>query len=204
MSRTRPGHLHGKSAERRSLIIAAAERLFRDIGYRKTTVADIARDLSMSAGNIYRFFASKAELNEAVAEKLMGEVDAAMQVIAERPGTAAIRLRQVIRTVAQLNAERAAIDFKLHELLCIAVTQHWSAAEDHTRRMDTLLAKIIAEGIAAGEFRPQDALLAARTLRIATLRFSQPELMTERADMLEPTLEHMLDFCLVALRSTSV
>ncbi len=48
------------------LIVEVAERLFREIGFQKTTVADIARELHMSPANVYRFFAAKSEINEAV------------------------------------------------------------------------------------------------------------------------------------------
>ena len=39
----------------RERILVTAERLFREIGYRKTAVADIARALRMSSADIYRF-----------------------------------------------------------------------------------------------------------------------------------------------------
>ena len=60
-----------ESADTRCLILQVAERLFREIGYRKTTVADIAKSLRMSSGNLYRFFESKSAINEAVAERLI-------------------------------------------------------------------------------------------------------------------------------------
>ena len=40
----------------RERILVVAERLFRQIGYQKTTVADIAKELRMSPANVYRFF----------------------------------------------------------------------------------------------------------------------------------------------------
>ena len=43
----------------REQILVTAERLFREIGYQKTTVADIAKALRMSPANVYRFFDSK-------------------------------------------------------------------------------------------------------------------------------------------------
>ncbi|WP_145963865.1 helix-turn-helix domain-containing protein, partial [Bradyrhizobium algeriense] len=51
----------------RGRIVATAERLFRQIGYQKTTVADIAKALRMSPANVYRFFDSKKAINEVVA-----------------------------------------------------------------------------------------------------------------------------------------
>ena len=67
-----------REAETRARIVATAERLFREIGFQKTTVADIARELRMSPANVYRFFGSKADIHIAVARQLMGEVEAAV------------------------------------------------------------------------------------------------------------------------------
>ena len=53
-------------------ILDCAERLFRHYGYGKTNVADIARELGMSPANIYRFFASKVEIHQAVCGRMLG------------------------------------------------------------------------------------------------------------------------------------
>ena len=66
----------------RERILVIAERLFREIGYQKTTVADIAKALQMSPANVYRFFDSKKSINAGVARRLMGEVEQASQAIA--------------------------------------------------------------------------------------------------------------------------
>ena len=46
-------HIEPDTRER---ILVVAERLFRQLGYQKTTVADIAKELRMSPANVYRFF----------------------------------------------------------------------------------------------------------------------------------------------------
>jgi AcrR family transcriptional regulator len=189
-----------KETETRCRIIATAERLFREIGYQKTTVADIARNLSMSAGNVYRFFTSKAEINEAVGRQLMSEVEAAACAISEETGPAATRLRRMIETVERMNAERYTSDFKLHEMVSVALSENWAIVEEHILRMDGYLARIIADGIANGEFCEQDPALAARLVHTATMRFCHPRLMVECRQIPVPTIEHMIDFCLTALR----
>ena len=70
----------------RERILVVAERLFRQIGYQKTTVADIAKELRMSPANVYRFFDSKKSIHEGVARTLMGEVEVEAQRIAAQPG----------------------------------------------------------------------------------------------------------------------
>jgi AcrR family transcriptional regulator len=77
-------------------ILVTAERLFREIGYQKTTVVDIAKALHMSPANVYRFFDSKKSFNAGVARRLMGEVEHASQVIATRPRGATARLRELL------------------------------------------------------------------------------------------------------------
>ena len=57
-------HIETDTRER---ILVVAERLFRQIGYQKTTVADIAKELRMSPANVYRFFDSKKSIHEGVA-----------------------------------------------------------------------------------------------------------------------------------------
>ena len=63
-------HIETDTRER---ILVVAERLFRQIGYQKTTVADIAKELRMSPANVYRFFDSKKAIHESVARDLMEE-----------------------------------------------------------------------------------------------------------------------------------
>src|SRR5471030_3563648 len=87
----------------RERILVVAERLFREIGYQKTTVADIAKVLRMSPANVYRFFDSKKAIHEGVARSMMGGVEQAAQAIASGRGPAASRLRQLITTIHRMN-----------------------------------------------------------------------------------------------------
>src|SRR5262249_6490842 len=87
----------------RERILVVAERLFRQIGYQKTTVGDIAKELRMSPANVYRFFDSKKAIHEGVARGLMGEVEAEAQRIAGSPGLASVRLREMIKTINRMN-----------------------------------------------------------------------------------------------------
>src|SRR3954463_14621427 len=82
----------------RCRILETAERYFRDIGYQKTTVADIAKTLRMSPANVYRFFDSKKAINEAVVERVTREVEALIATIAAAPGmSASERITEIIR-----------------------------------------------------------------------------------------------------------
>src|ERR1700722_20091122 len=95
-------HIETDTRER---ILVVAERLFREIGYQKTTVADIAKVLRMSPANVYRFFDSKKAIHEGVARTLMGGVEQAAEAIASGRGPAALRLRGVNNTIHQMDCE---------------------------------------------------------------------------------------------------
>src|SRR6202020_1983047 len=89
----------------RERILVVAERLFRQIGYQKTTVADIAKELRMSPANVYRFFDSKKAIHEGVARVLMGGVEDATQAIAIRRGPAPARARELMTPVHRMNSQ---------------------------------------------------------------------------------------------------
>src|SRR5471030_2340997 len=115
----------------RERILVVAERLFREIGYQKTTVADIAKVLRMSPANVYRFFDSKKAIHEGVARVLMGEVEVEARRIAAAPGPAAPRLRELLKTIHRMNTERYVGDCKLHEMVEIAMEEDWDVCVAH-------------------------------------------------------------------------
>ncbi len=190
-----------KEKDQRQQIVETAERLFRQIGFQKTTVADIARELRMSPANIYRFFGSKSEINAAVARQLMGEVEAEAEQIAAGAGPASERLRALIKTTEAMNAERYIGERKLHDMVEVALNEQWPIVEQHVERLGSSLGRIIADGMASGEFAPGDPVLATKLVHTACMRFCHPRLMVECADKTEPSIDQMVDFCLKALKA---
>lgn len=55
--------------QRRDHILDAAERCFVRSGFHRTTMQDVATEASMSAGNLYRYFASKEAIVSGLAER---------------------------------------------------------------------------------------------------------------------------------------
>src|SRR5260370_16538858 len=129
----------------RERILVVAERLFRQIGYQKTTVADIAKELRMSPANVYRFFDSKKSIHEGVARGLMGEVEVAAQTIAAQPGTAAARLRELMTSIHHMNAERYVGDSKLHEIVEIPMEERSQACVAHMQPTPQTIVRVITQ-----------------------------------------------------------
>jgi len=186
--------LEHTEADTRARILVTAERLFREIGYQKTTVADIAKVLKMSPANVYRFFDSKRAIHEAVARRLMGEVEQAVTAIAAKPASATERLRELLMTIHYMNKERYVGDSKLHEMVAIAMEEDWKVCDTHLEYLATAIGRVIADGIASREFRAGDPMTTALCVFSAMVRFFHPQIIAQCADKPGPTLEQMVDF----------
>src|SRR6202048_1122222 len=183
----------------RERIVVVAERLFREIGYQKTTVADIAKVLRMSPANVYRFFDSKKAIHEGVARTLMGGGEQAAEVIASGRGSATLRLRELITTIHRMNCERYLGYSKLHEMVEIAMEESWEVCVAHMERITETIGAVIAEGAASGEFEVPDVPLAAGGACNPMMRFFHPQMIAQCANKPGPSLDQMIDFILAGL-----
>lgn len=183
----------------RERILVVAERLFRQIGYQKTTVADIAKELRMSPANVYRFFDSKKSIHEGVARGLMGEVEVEAQRIARSEGPAAMRLRQMMTTINRMNTERYVDDSKLHEMVEIAMQEDWEVCVAHMELIGQIIGEVIAQGVASGEFEVEDLEVAALCACTAMMRFFHPQMIAQCATKPGPTIDQMIDFVVAGL-----
>jgi AcrR family transcriptional regulator len=183
----------------RQRILITAERLFREIGYQKTTVADIAKVLQMSPANIYRFFDSKKSINAGVACRLMGEVEDASKAIATKRGNAAGRLRELLTTIHRMNSDRYVGDSKMHEMVAVAMEENWDVCKVHMQGIIGEIAKVIASGVASGEFNVADPGAAAQCICAAMVSFFHPQLIAEAANKPGPTIDQMIDFIIAGL-----
>jgi AcrR family transcriptional regulator len=186
--------LEHTEADTAARILVTAERLFREIGYQKTTVADIAKVLKMSPANVYRFFDSKRAIHEAVACRLMGEVEQAATAIAAKSGSPTARLRELLMTVHFMNRERFVGDSKLHEMVAIAMEEDWKVCDTHLELLCATVGQLIAEGMASGEFKPGDPMTTALCVFSSMVRFFHPQIIAQCAAKPGPTLEQMVDF----------
>jgi len=193
-----------RAGETRERIVTQAEQYFRQFGYQKTTVADIARALRMSPANVYRFFDSKKAINEAVASRLMGEVEAELAVIAAGTEAPPERLRRFARAMHQANAKRYVGDRFMHEMVAVALDESWNVVHGHIMRLDALVGSIIADGLRSGDFSVQNPAVASRCVHASLVKFCHPMILSQCAQGDPgPDLDSMVDFILRGLGSGS-
>ena len=192
------------SEETRQCILVAAWDLFRQIGFRKTTIADIAAALGMSSANIYRFFASKDALTEAICRNLLGGLLETARAVAAGPGAAGERIHAVMMLLHRNHREQMTNEKRVHEVVAVAMEQNWTAIEEFLGACDAVVAGLVGEGQASGEFGPGDPILLGRRTMDACAGILHPTMIAEcRGDEsdadIDANAQGVVDFALRAL-----
>ena len=177
-------------------ILDTAEQVLRRFGPAKATVVDVARALGVSHGSVYRHFPSKIALRDAVAERWLARITAPLAQIAEAPGPAAPRLRELVKQLSATKRRMANDDPEMFATFDQIVTQSSKVVGEHLDHLATLLTTIIEDGVARGEFAATDTATAGRAVLHATARFHHPAHTAEWAD---PNIEADLDAVLSVL-----
>lgn len=192
----------GKSPETRERILKTAAELLRRHGPAKTTVVDVARALDMSHANVYRHFASKAELQDAVADRWLKAISAPLQEIVQSKGKASTRLEQWVQTLAAAKQRKVLDDPELFATYHAVAVAARDVAEAHVAELRHQVAAIIRDGVAQGEFKVADPDAAAMAVLNATTRFHHPHHVKESAGRIDqPQIKTMLKLVLAGLRS---
>lgn len=179
-----------------------AEEHFRRIGYHKTSVADIASELGMSAANVYRFFPSRDAINESICGRIVNEVADIALAIARANAPAMEKLDQLLTAVHYHNKMTLLREKHMHDLIVTATQENWAIIKAHIERMVTIFEAIIREGIEAGEFEIEDAAEAARAVKSAFMPFFHPILIeqcVQHGQDTEAGLRDQIRFILKAL-----
>lgn len=168
--------------EVRERILAVAEELFRRVGYQKTTVADIAAELGMSAANVYRFFPSKAAINGAICGRVCeGMVEVAWRA-AHGGGTPSERLERALVDLHRHSLATLLKERRMHDMVAAALEESWPTIKANIERVATIYEGLIREGIAAGEFAVDDPALAAQCLKAGYSSLVHPVMLEQCLD----------------------
>lgn len=163
--------------ETRQCILVAAWDLFRQVGFRKTTVADIAGALGMSSANIYRFFPSKDALTEAICHNQLELLVGLARDAAAGPGNAAQRLGAVLMTLYRNLRDQMTNHKRVHEVVAVALEEKWPAIDAFLEACTAIVAGLVAEGQASGAFGPGDPAMLGEMTMAASAAIHHPTLI---------------------------
>ncbi|MEM1148817.1 MAG: TetR/AcrR family transcriptional regulator, partial [Pseudomonadota bacterium] len=170
-------------------------------GYAKTTMAEIARDCGMSAGNIYRFFASKIDIAEAMARKLNMEINTKNAALVRSEGSAIEKLRLFHRNALIKTYEKLDRDAKVLEIAEVLAHERPMFANEELAQERVYLVQLLEQGIAQGVFAPmENPHFIAEMMQAATMKYRYPQLWTRLTlPKLERELEGVMDIILAGL-----
>jgi AcrR family transcriptional regulator len=141
-------------AHTRQSLVDAARRTVAQHGFSAVSIADIARAAGIATGAPYRHFSSKTALLVEVFRQTAGREVEVMRAIGQSEGPAAARLRQALATFC----ERALRSGRMAwALLAEPLAPEIEAERLILRRAYAqVIGDIVRDGIARGEFPPQD------------------------------------------------
>lgn len=181
-----PGQRGPVDHERREQILAVADNLFRQHGYRKTSVTDIAREIGVSSAYLYKFFDSKQAIGEAVCARALIPMGNAIRAVANRDDAATKRLRDMLQTLLDEGLRLFLKERRLHDIVVVSIENQWAVTEEHNRVVYETIEKIVTDGRESGEFErntPLDEVCTA--IRVTASSYAHPVLLSRLGDSVE-------------------
>ncbi len=174
------------SVEIKQQIIDVADTRFRRYGFGKTTMAEIAKDCSMSAANLYRYFDNKQKIGVEIAENCIRNKEKVGRGVLQRENlSASVRLEVFFVEILRYTHDLCADDPHLFELVSFISQEHPDLVLRHQESLRSFVAEILAEGNRTGEFEVLDIIATAQTLLFATVHFYYPPLVAMKTPSLE-------------------
>lgn len=163
-----------ETALTREKIMEAAEDVLRRFGPSKATVVDVARVLGVSHGSVYRHFASKAELRDAVTRVWLARFNGPLEAIIAQDAPAAERLYRWLHELSAMKRRRCSDDPELFATYRELGMGAREVVGEHVEHLTAQIARLIREGVARGEFESKDPAATGRAVLSATARFHNP------------------------------
>jgi TetR/AcrR family transcriptional regulator len=185
--------IRAKRNRRRTEILHAALRAFRDGGYHATTLDHIAERLGVGKTALYHYFPDKDAILFACHQESLAELDRILRG-ARRLGSATDRLAFVVREHVRVMIETLEGSPLAFEVPALSPERQRPviAARD---RYERALRRIIADGIAAGEFRAVDPKIAVFAILGAVnwiARWYRPDGSVQAQELGRQFAEHLV------------
>jgi len=167
-----------KGIDVRQQIIKAAEVLFRQQGYGKTSMTRIARDCGLSNTNLYRYFNSKKDIGAELVYQYLATREQELELIIANKGmTAAEKLESFVLYILNHTYHHTDSQLKLSELIDMMVIQRPEVIRAHRQINLRLLHDVLLLGQQSGEFTFDDVEEMAQTINTVITAFYLPIIM---------------------------
>ena len=193
-----------KDAMRERILEAAAKR-FKHYGYSKTSMAEIAGDLQMSPGNLYRYFPGKIDIALGIADHAAEiQMEKLREVATETDVPPVLRLRNFFYTDMMCTYDQIESDPRIFELAQIIKTERPAWINSRLAEERELINAILSEGVESGDFDIDDIPHASEMLQSALMKFRYPQLWSAlKLPALEREFDGVCRLLLVGLAGVS-
>ena len=192
-----------------TLILDAAERLLAQIGYRKMTMDDIAKEAGISRRTVYGYFNSKEQVILGTIDRIAARVAERLGMLSEKPESAADRLRQMLIDRVRLRGDSVRPYAKaLEEIFAALRPQYLARRERYFQAEAAVIASVLRQGQRSGELAVSSPLAMARLLILSTNAFlphglSPQQILTDEQQTLRQ-LKALVSLLLQGLRTEPV
>lgn len=187
----------------RDRILDATVDLLRRHGPGKTGVVDVARALDMSHSNVYKHFASKSALFDAVAERWLAFVMAPLtKISADKKTPAPKRLKAWVRQLAEVKRKKVLDDPELFAVYGSITANAHEVVTRHIAHLNDEVSEILRDGVKAGDWSLKSVEATAAMVLNASSRFHHPamvQLDAGRTDLKE--LDAVMDVLIAGLEA---
>lgn len=167
-----------KNAETCEKILEAAKERFGHYGFSKTTMTEIAKDCDMSAANIYRHFSGKNEILALLASKILNHQETILtEIVNNQSLNTSEKLHTFFKEALAITHQYVTEQPKMKEMVDFICQERFDLVQSHSDIKKNLIATILREGVASGEFIIHDIEVTARAFKEATVMFHTPMFM---------------------------
>jgi AcrR family transcriptional regulator len=194
-----PGQRGPADHKRRQQILQAAEEHFRLYGYRKTTLADIAKAIDLSTPYLYKFFDSKQAIGEAMCSHCAGMFLSEIEESVAAVQSPVEKLRRVFIVLAKIGWRLLNEQRKIHDMISASFEESWESIAGFKEAVVQLIRRIVVQGRESGEFERKTPLEeTCRAIARMTDLFFHPTLLEQAGKSQE---EEALAVANVVIRS---
>ncbi len=164
--------------ENKHNILDKAFARFGHYGFGKTTMAEIAKDCDMSAGNLYHYFENKKEIGAGCARRCMQQkLELVREIVRNHRLKPEKKLQQFSLDVLEYMHQQFSDQPVLMELVDFISRERWDIVQQYMEQEKSLLSEILSEGNRSGDFNIPDVLETAKWIQAALIKFIAPRYM---------------------------
>lgn len=151
-------------ARRLEGIVTKAASLFQERGYDNTSVNDLASDLGISIGGLYRYIATKSDVLALVCEDIYGDLPDSLASIASESRPPGERLRSLLETYFDSCRSNRALILLMYREYRHLGPEAQARFKSREQSIADVFEGAIADGVRRGDFAPVDTWAMAHQI----------------------------------------